>query len=292
MASMVKYLYFLVSMKEHQLITTPRMFSISPSPHPLGRWYLSGEIPKNQGTGFSAFRTWPAYALVFLVDGEGIYRDANGVEVALQAGSLMLLSPHTPHQYGSAKGETWSEIYLSFQGPLFDLWWEKILSQGSPVLHLTPIPYWLERIRKVAELAEVSRSDQILHSLIQLQMLLADVVNHTRSHGAEKGSHWREEAKLLLTTGEDLPLETIARRCGFSYESFRKKFLQNEGISPGAYRRHATLERARHLLLRDKTPCKQIAALLHFQDEYHFSKSFRAHFGISPSRYRKQHLEA
>lgn len=67
-------------------------------------------------------RVLGSYALVYVVGGGGEYSDARGTRRQVSEGDLIWVFPDIPHAYGPARGGRWDEIYLVFDGPVFDLW--------------------------------------------------------------------------------------------------------------------------------------------------------------------------
>jgi hypothetical protein len=68
---------------------------------------------------------------------------------------------------------------------------------------------------------------------------------------------------------------------------FRELFKRHTGTSPYQYHLARRLDRAQTLLAESELTIKEVAAALHFNDAYHFSKTFKARTGRSPSRWRQ-----
>ena len=66
-------------------------------------------------------------------------------------------------------------------------------------------------------------------------------------------------------------------------------FKKSMGVSMMNYLAAIRLDRARELLLREKElSIREIALQTGYSDEFYFSRSFKKHFGISPSRIRRE----
>lgn len=90
----------------------------------------------------------------------------------------------------------------------------------------------------------------------------------------------------MLEQDSDLSICAIAEACGVSECYFRRLFQQYSGESPMHFRQRHRIERAKQLLLSDEQyTVSEVAQELGFADVYHFSKTFKKHCGVSPSKF-------
>lgn len=85
------------------------------------------------------------------------------------------------------------------------------------------------------------------------------------------------------------PALSIAAVCekGFiSPSSLQRAFLRRFGCSPKQYIIKLRMNKALQLLIEDRLPVREIAALCGFSDEKYFSRAFRERYGYPPSRLR------
>ncbi|WP_269432460.1 helix-turn-helix domain-containing protein [Gordoniibacillus kamchatkensis] len=76
-----------------------------------------------------------------------------------------------------------------------------------------------------------------------------------------------------------------------SYAPLRRcSFRSRTGMSPSRYMQGLKLDSAKAALETTRLSVKEIAAALHFYDEFHFSKLFKQRYGISPREYRRNLL--
>ena len=83
----------------------------------------------------------------------------------------------------------------------------------------------------------------------------------------------------------DLTPSTIALRHHISVRSVHRLF-ERSGDSVSTFIRTLRLARARHELTTTDSPITDIAARWQFYDPSHFTRAFRAQYGVSPSQYR------
>jgi AraC-like DNA-binding protein len=97
------------------------------------------------------------------------------------------------------------------------------------------------------------------------------------------------EIKRYIETNyhQTLPLAETARKFSISSPHFSMEFKRWFGISPGKLQTECRLREA-EILLKDKNlQITDIAEKVGWNDVYHFSKIFKKHRGIAPSRIRK-----
>ena len=78
---------------------------------------------------------------------------------------------------------------------------------------------------------------------------------------------------LSQNLDEEISLEELARSLQIGYETFRKVFKKQTGVSPARYRTRKKMEQA-CILLEGGVPMKEIAGLVGYGDVYAFSSSF------------------
>lgn len=85
---------------------------------------------------------------------------------------------------------------------------------------------------------------------------------------------------------QNLQLEMLAKKLNMSVSNLCHLFKQETGVSPIHYAMERRLEKALILLADLHCPIEEIAAKTGFSNRYHFSKAFKAHYGIPPVQMR------
>lgn len=252
----------------------------------LGGVSLAGYIRHGRGISLTHLRTYGKYALVYLLEGSGRMKSGNLPIVKCRAGDLLFVYPEIPHGYGPGPRETWSEFYVVFNGPLFDLWRRSgLLQPQHPIRRLPHIRRWLPQLEAVVEPGLPQTTEGMLRRVCRLQKFLGDIVEVP-----EPDRHsvpWLEQAMDILVAQPDLPPSAIARSLGLSYETFRKEFTRRAGQPPARFRLHRLLDQARVLITERNLSNKQIAETLGFCDEFHFSRRFHQVIGQSTRDFRR-----
>ncbi len=79
----------------------------------------------------------------------------------------------------------------------------------------------------------------------------------------------------------------LAAHLHLSESYFIRLFKLGYGVSPMKYLAGLKMQTAKHLLETTDLPVYLISEQLAYYDEFHFSKAFKEHTGMSPSTYRK-----
>lgn len=255
----------------------------------LGKVGALGVIRGSRGAGMDRMRVFGQWAFVYLVEGRGFYEDANGVSIEVGAGNWILVFPELPHRYGPRPGQRWDEFYICFEGPVFEEWRRAgILDATRPVGTLKPVSVWWRHFGKMVGEMEAP-GGTVLEALTLWQYWLGRIMaGHEQPKGRTEA--WLERAGRLLEQGlteGDAGGREVAAALGMGYENFRKQFTRHMGVSPGKYRERLRMERAKLLLRGKRVSNKELAEILGYCDEAHFSKAFKRLAGMSPRAYSK-----
>lgn len=265
----------------------------SPVQTPVGSLLLGGLWLFGHGVNHTGrLRSYDGAALVLVTRGEGVYKDATRKKQKVKQGDAILVFPGNPHWYGPQKGQVWDEVYVAFDGPLFDAWFRSgLLSPENPIRTLGSsieekaswLLLWIERF------VEIKDQKQQLQALVALMSFVSEIALGEGMKSPEQNT-WLGKAQNLLSHDlrAEVDLEKVAKEMGMSYEAFRKRFLSYAGISPLKYRNMRKIEAAKQLIrYSPQTSNKEIADALGFSDEFHFSKRFRQIAGVTPQAFRR-----
>ena len=87
---------------------------------------------------------------------------------------------------------------------------------------------------------------------------------------------------------EKITNDVLAAVVGMSTVYFRKLFASAMGVSPITYANNLRIEKAKEMLKSDYGSLSDIAISLGYPSLYDFSRAFKKHTGISPSKYESQ----
>ncbi len=230
------------------------------------------------------FRYLQRLALVAVTRGEGHYSDECGRESSVSAGDWILVFPELGHCYRPDRPGGWDEVYVMFEGPVFEAWRrEGLLSIERPTGRLDDPAGWLAEFRATV----LDESTGPLARLCAFQKLLAAAMEGTSTglSTGETGPGWFTDAcRLLARPG--MTAEQAAEELEMNYETFRRRFKDHAGIPPHRYHRQQLVNLAARMLDTTDLKSAEIARNLGFCDEAYFSRVFKKVTGRSPRAYR------
>ena len=240
---------------------------------------------------------YPYYSLnMMLRGGEGSYRNDEGFECGLAYGNFFLTFPDVKQHYGPGKKQRWSEIYVGFQGEVFDYYIkQRILPKYPPVWHLDEPETWIKRLQGILELPRPNtRVATARQMTLFLAFLFEMLESATPTQVGDTAGDWFGQACRMLTNDlhHKVKYRQVADALGMSYHTFRAYFTKRAGIPPAQYRDAQRLKAAKDLLVHNPhKSCKQIAFTLGYYNGDHFSAQFKKQVGVSPNQYRKKRID-
>ena len=86
---------------------------------------------------------------------------------------------------------------------------------------------------------------------------------------------------------EDINATLLSKKLGYCTEHFCRKFKETTGITPMTYLKIFRLEKALQMLKSSELTISDIASKCGFYDANYFTRCFKAHYGIPPSKCRQ-----
>lgn len=235
------------------------------------------------------------YSAFVLLKGKGYYIDAEGNKTALYPGCMVQRLPGIVHSTEVIPDGEWVEFYMTFGKSTFDyLDRLGIIMKDSPVLQVTLSSGMVSRFDELLSKVKNAKQLELSHVLLQMQQELIGVYQTVKNSPIyiEKDEDviiHRACNRLGRDFREEVTGESIAQELYINYETFRKKFKKEMGVSPGDYRTHKKMQVAQAMLIGGES-IKHIASELGYSDQYAFSKQFKKTVGMAPKFYT-QHLQ-
>lgn len=143
---------------------------------------------------------------------------------------------------------------------------------------------WMEELM---DALKTTPDDDLAEVYLNIQKFVVQI-HRTVLSAAVRNRQLIESGKQLLFQKclGDFSLEEVSCSLGLSYESFRKLFKEQTGMSPLQYALDCRFHYAQRCLTEGMS-VKETAAHVGYADPYIFSKQFKKYTGFSPNHYKK-----
>jgi AraC-like DNA-binding protein len=255
---------------------------------PVGRIRVAGVSLEETGVEEWPFRIYDAYALVLILAGKGSYRDVAETSATVRAGDAILVFPGLAHWYGPPRGTRWAELFVVFEGPVFDLWHRAgVISPTRPLLAIAEPGPAADAIVDLLGGRRPTTEAAALAELAAFLELLTRVVRSASPEPEAADPILRAQAILQSELGRRIEMPEVARQVGVPYETFRRRFRLATGSTPKRFRDAARITAAKDLLRTSSMSNRELAVALGYADGFHFSRRFREAAGHSPRAFRR-----
>jgi len=230
----------------------------------------------------------PSISLV--LSGTFVCRTDRGSSL-LSAGAMLLGNAGHLYECSHQHGEGDRCLSFQFDPDLFER-----IAHDAGASHAAFDCDRLPPLRALAPLAARAAIATAKHdSLEEIALELAGAVISLAGHAprdapaapaADPARIARVLRQLESRAGQPHSLTGLARTAGLSRYHFLRTFRCVTGVTPHQWLLRARLRDAARRLVTSRIPVTEIALDVGFDDLSNFIRSFRAEFGVSPSRYR------
>jgi len=109
-------------------------------------------------------------------------------------------------------------------------------------------------------------------------------LRHLATFGGQAHRMVRAVEKLRQDYDKPLRIEDVARELGMSASGFHAHFKAVTAMSPLQFQKHLRLQEARRLMLSENLDAGEAGYRVGYDDQSHFSRDYRRHFGEPPMR--------
>ena len=222
----------------------------------------------------------------------------NGNVWHIRAGEAFVIYPGEDVVYRADRQSPWCYMWVGFHG----LRCEELVhaagfSPEAPVITCREISRLIQTMEGLLSCRKLTYTNDLMRIgyLYQLFAIFAgqnEVKEEPEKKQEDADSLYVETAVNLLINADDplIKVGDVARTIGISRGYLTSIFKKKMKISPQAFQIKYRMERAGDLLRSTDSPVSVIAEKLGYMDVLSFSKSFRRHFGMSPTAFRKDKL--
>lgn len=265
-----------------------------PNAYPL---HTGEDHGRSEGYGAYRPRGTLDWLAIYTIDGTGYFVHDEGRQ-ALSAGSLFVVRPGTPQDYGAEPAmRHWHNLWAHFvpRGDMLTWMDWPTIAPGVMFLQL-PADLRNDVLAQLREMDRfhhrgIGRSLELGLNALERALLRADECN-PRSSQSRHDPRIRLAIDHLLASLTDPPsLEALAAVAGLSRSRFAKLFEQQVGETPGQFLEQHRLLRVKRLLEHTRHNLQDIAEEMGFSSPFYLSLRFKHRFGLSPRDYRMKYVE-
>ena len=262
---------------------------------PFYEGLLAGYYRKSPGYSSKRTEGTDDWLLIATLSGEGRIGTQNG-DIPMTVGTLTLIAPGTPHDYGIAKGsDLWELLWVHFQAKsdwLGMLNW-KNSSKGIAVAE-TNKSAWagiVEAFWEVHRLSFAPHRNRLKFAVNALERLLLLCEDEASDVGTSLDPRIQRVVEYLQgDLATQISIESLSSMVFLSPSRFSHLFRDQMGMAPLQYVSLQRIRRSSILLERTTLSIAEIATQVGM-DPFQFSSKFKMETGMNPRDYRKENRQ-
>ena len=142
-----------------------------------------------------------------------------------------------------------------------------------------------------AEGSWIRKSPESYSECLSFFFKLVSLLIHHENHYSNSATYKKIESAVRYLhanyLSQGFKIEALSHQAKMSPRYFEILFESVFNMTPKEYIIHLKLSLARELLLNEKNTVTSVAAQLGFNDVYHFSRTFKAKTGLTPTQYKR-----
>ena len=227
----------------------------------------------------------PMAELLF-VDKGCVHSVADGLELMLQQGEMVLYAPEQWHMQYAEGNQAPCIVTISFWAKGID--WEQLCNRS--------FSYSKETAELMRQILQAQRTDNADSIFSLLTLLLLQLQAETQNTGAEKAVTVVSAENTIIRRAqqyvqehiaEKLTVAVVAQQIGVSASYLTALFHKHLAFSPGEYIRRIKMEKSKQLIREGRMNFTEIAENLQYSTVHHFSRQFKQMFDMTPTEYAK-----
>lgn len=221
----------------------------------------------------------PCWGLILKYEGETVYKNDISSYVSNES-HLMLLPKNSSYEWVCTKSGHY--VIVDFECDLeTDKLFSLDISEKSSILRI------------LKDLEQLHLTKKAFYNIESLHLLYSLILKALKSHQNNSQYIPSDKRERLLPAFNyiinnfttSIKNEDLAALCNISTAYFRELFYKVYGISPMSYIQNLRIRRAKEMLRSDYSSITDIAFALGYNNIYEFSKAFKKHTGVAPTKY-------
>lgn len=232
------------------------------------------------------------HLLHLITGGKGKFT-IQGKTYELKEGNFFYIPPDTLNYYEADAKTPWSYSWVGMKGEILPAFFEKLgISAQNPVGTYTA--EMLELATEINKSTDTSPEASLL-SVGKCYLLLhrMEAVLSNPERDQKRPSEYVEMAMSIINKRLHKPVSVsgLAEEIGIDRSYLCSIFKRELDCSPQSYILEKKIEKAKYFLASTQENVKYIALSLGYEDQFVFSRAFKARTGYSPSDWRNIHRQ-
>lgn len=230
------------------------------------------------------------YILIYCTKGEGWYVLDNKRH-KVRANQFFILPPGVQHEYGADENAPWTIYWLHFTGELAPHYYRYLLGNNTqdPV-NIVPSTFRIGIFDDILQHLELMNDKE---SLIYGNSALGGFLVSLKQNLIRNSTSGNEALQKVIdlmrnNLHRNFTLEELSTAVNLSSSHLSSIFKQKTKYSPLNLFTSMKIQKACLMLNDSGKNIKSIAAMLGYDDPYHFSRVFKKMMGVSPKQFRNQ----
>ena len=235
------------------------------------------------------------YEIHYFLQGEGNFKTGNTI-YNISRGSLFLTGPFEEHSITSTnltRPLTYYAVLLKTAQRDFEI--EQLLKQelqNSNYYNIgTNYRFFFEEIREKGLSENENLNKSAFHQLLSFLYQLSE--DPQMSTGSDRENIHIEKALMIMQNNifSEVCLNEITEKLKLTNSYFIRLFKKKMKTTPMKYYTKLKVEAAASMLISSTMLVYEIGEKLNLYSEFHFSRVFKNHTGVSPRQYRNEYRQ-
>jgi len=231
------------------------------------------------------------YQILYIANGAG-YFNVENEEKKIANGNIVLYRPHEPQKYKLVLEDAPEVYWIHFQGSKTHALLDKFGILNNSVHYVGihgDFSIIFEKIIVELQLKKMYFSEYSNSKFIELLTLFARGISEQKVENPRYYDQIFNAVELFhQNLDKEISIKDYAHMCGMSPGWFSKCFRMRFSVSPQEYITNLRLKKAKELLDSSSYNVTEIAMLCGYNNPFYFSRIFKEHTGLSPSKYRNK----
>lgn len=219
----------------------------------------------------------PSWALVIKYEGETIYT-SNGNTYLSNAENIIILPKGCSYEWCCTKPGHFSIIEVQS-----DIECDRIFSINVP--NSDKILKAFKELEYKRALKKPMYEIESIKDVYSIILRLFDAAPKKYTPSIKQNKVIKAREYIAQNFNREIKNSDLAEITGLSLVYFRKLFTEVYGISPIAYAHRLRINKAKEMLRSDYGSITDIAQSLGYNNIYDFSRDFKKHTGVAPTKY-------